>query len=242
MEKSKIILSRDCLPYYLCQIEKNRYSRHRKKQKFLNVMMNTGKETCAFIFNKHFWIAKKMQSILVNSKFPLLSIKSINNNKTKHNLRSNLKKTRAAANKNTKVQGTRNKLFLAKMNSTHMLEIYLRYQWKWLIWTTHNKLSPWQLWCPSTTFWKYWGKGVFAYVKVPRHVSDELLKLHGIGFKGKMLVIEKVKTPPKAKNINGMNQNTCPQMQPSQLDSDPENYVASRPFQRIKNLSKCCHP
>ena len=73
-------------------------------------------------------------------------------------------------------------------------------------------------------------------------MSDELLKLHGIGFKGKMLVIEKVKTPPKAKNINGMNQNTCPQMQPSQLDSDPENYVASRPFQRIKNLSKCCHP
>ena len=130
MEKSKIILSRDCLPYYLCQIEKNRYSRHKKKQKFLNIMMNAGKETCAFIFNKHFWIAKKMQSILVNSKFPLLSIKSINNNKTKHNLRSNLKKTRAAANKNSKVQGTRNKLFLAKMNSTHMLEIYLKISMK----------------------------------------------------------------------------------------------------------------
>ena len=29
----------------------------------------------------------------------------------------------------------------------------------------------------------------FAYVKVPRHVSDELFKLHGVGFKGKMLVI-----------------------------------------------------
>ena len=53
----------------------------------------------------------------------------------------------------------------------------------------------------------------FAYVKVPRHVSDELLKLHGLGFKGKMLVIEKAKTPPKAKNINGVNQNICPQRQ-----------------------------
>ena len=49
----------------------------------------------------------------------------------------------------------------------------------------------------------------FAYVKEPRHVSDELLRLHGIGFKGKMLVIEKAKTPPKVKNINGMNQNHC---------------------------------
>ena len=71
----------------------------------------------------------------------------------------------------------------------------------------------------------------FAYIKVPRHVSDELLKLHGLGFKGKMLVIEKAKTPPKAKNINGVNQNICPQTQTSQLDSDPE----SRPLQRIKN-------
>ena len=68
-------------------------------------------------------------------------------------------------------------------------------------------------------------------------MSEELLKLHGIGFKGKMLVIEKAKTPPKVKNINGVNQNICPQTQPSQLDSDPENTVvsASRPFQRIKN-------
>ena len=62
-------------------------------------------------------------------------------------------------------------------------------------------------------------------------MSDELLKLHGLGFKGKMLVIEKAKTPPKAKNINGVNQNICPQTQTSQLDSDPE----SRPLQRIKN-------
>ena len=73
-------------------------------------------------------------------------------------------------------------------------------------------------------------------------MSDELLKLHGIGFKGKILVIEKVKTLPKAKNISGVNQNICPQTQPSQLDSDPKNYGASRPFQMIKNLSKCCHP
>ena len=45
----------------------------------------------------------------------------------------------------------------------------------------------------------------FAYVKVPRHASDELLKLHGLGFKGKMLVIEKAKTPPKVKIINEAN-------------------------------------
>ena len=75
----------------------------------------------------------------------------------------------------------------------------------------------------------------FAYVKVPRHVSDELLKLHGLGFKGKMLVIEKSKTPPKAKNINGVNRNICPQTHISQLGSDPENTLASRPLQRIKN-------
>ena len=30
---------------------------------------------------------------------------------------------------------------------------------------------------------------------MPRHVSDKLLKLHGIGFKGKKLVIEKTATP-----------------------------------------------
>ena len=75
----------------------------------------------------------------------------------------------------------------------------------------------------------------FAYVKEPRHVSDELLRLHGIGFKGKMLVIEKAKTLPKAKNINGVNQNICPQTQPLQLDFDSENTGASRPLQRIKN-------
>ena len=66
-------------------------------------------------------------------------------------------------------------------------------------------------------------------------MSDELLKLHGIGFKGKTLVIEKAKTPPKAKSINGGNQSICPQTQPPQLDFDPENTVASRPLQWIKN-------
>ena len=65
-------------------------------------------------------------------------------------------------------------------------------------------------------------------------MSDELLKLHGLGFKGKMLVIEKAKTPPKAKSINGVNQNICPQTQTSQLGSDPENTLASRPLQRIQ--------
>ena len=62
---------------------------------------------------------------------------------------------------------------------------------------------------------------------MPRHASDKLIKLNGIGFKGKMLVIKKAKTLPKAKNINGVNQKICPQTQPSQLDSDSENNVAS---------------
>ena len=78
-------------------------------------------------------------------------------------------------------------------------------------------------------------KRSFAYVKVPGHVRDELLKSHGIKFKWKMLVIEKARTPPKAKNIDGVNQNICPQTQPPQLDFDPENAVASRPLQGIKN-------
>ena len=49
---------------------------------------------------------------------------------------------------------------------------------------------------------------------MPRHLSVKLLKLHGIGFKGKMLVIGKAKTPAKAKNINGVNQNIFSQTQP----------------------------
>ena len=66
-------------------------------------------------------------------------------------------------------------------------------------------------------------------------MSYELLKLNRLAFKGKMLVIEKAKILPKAKNFNGVNQNICPQTQTSQLDSDPENTLASRPLQRIKN-------
>ena len=58
-------------------------------------------------------------------------------------------------------------------------------------------------------------------------MSDELLKLHRTGFKGKMLILEKAKSPPNAKNINGVNQSICLQTQSSQLDSDPENTVAS---------------
>ena len=69
----------------------------------------------------------------------------------------------------------------------------------------------------------------FAYVKVPRHVSDEFLKLHGLGFIGKTLAIEKAKTPPKAKNINGVNQNIRPQTQISQLDPDLENTIIEIP-------------
>ena len=50
-----------------------------------------------------------------------------------------------------------------------------------------------------------------------------------------MLVIQKLKNPPKAKMINGGNQKICPQKQPSQLDFDPENTEAFWPLQRISN-------
>ena len=66
-------------------------------------------------------------------------------------------------------------------------------------------------------------------------MSDELLKLHGLGFKEKMLVTEKAKTPPKAKNIDRVNQNIYSQTQTSQLDPDLENTLASRTLQRIKS-------
>ena len=46
----------------------------------------------------------------------------------------------------------------------------------------------------------------FAYEKVPRYLSDKLLKLHGVEFTGMMLSIEKAKALPKAKTINGVNQ------------------------------------
>ena len=37
----------------------------------------------------------------------------------------------------------------------------------------------------------------FAYITVPEHVVEKLLKLHGIEFNGRKLVIEKAKTSPK---------------------------------------------
>ena len=45
-------------------------------------------------------------------------------------------------------------------------------------------------------------------------MSDEFLKLHRIGFKGMMLLIEKDGTLLKDKSINGVNQNVCLQTQP----------------------------
>ena len=102
-----------------------------------------------------------------------------------------------------------------------MLEIYLKVkvnesESNWSMKMTHlNYLdyaqqTPWQLWCLNTLPENTGKKRDFAYVKVPRHVSDELLKLHGLGFKGKMLIIEKERAPANAKNINRVNQNICP--------------------------------
>lgn len=56
----------------------------------------------------------------------------------------------------------------------------------------------------------------------PNHVLDDLLKLHGIDFKGKTLIIERAETPQKAKTIDGINKqthkSTYPQIQSKTLD------------------------
>ena len=77
------------------------------------------------------------------------------------------------------------------MNLTHTLRIYLKISIKV---TYLNYLGYAQQTIAVTTliskynFLKILGKKGFAYVKVPRHVSDDLLKSHGIGFNGKTLV------------------------------------------------------
>ena len=49
-----------------------------------------------------------------------------------------------------------------------------------------------------------------------------------------MLIIEKEETPPKAKIINGMNQDICSQTQPLQLDFGSWNH----PSQNVVILNK----
>ena len=42
----------------------------------------------------------------------------------------------------------------------------------------------------------------FAYIAVPEHAVKELLKLHGIEFNGRKLVIVKTKAPPEKTTEN----------------------------------------
>ena len=110
--------------------------------------------------------------------------------------------------------GNQKQIILGKdeLDKMNLSEIYLMRSMKL---TYLNYLDYTQQTISVTTlmskyhFRKILGKRGFAYVKVPRHMSDELLKSNGLGFKGKMLLIEKVKTPPKAKSINGVYQNIC---------------------------------
>ena len=44
-----------------------------------------------------------------------------------------------------------------------------------------------------------------VYIKVPKHVCDELAKLNGVEFKGKCLFIEDAKIRPKVPNPNTTN-------------------------------------
>ena len=102
---------------------------------------------------------------------------------------------------------------------------------------THYMLEIYPKISVKITYLNYLGyvQQTISATKVPRYSSDKLLTLHGTEFKGKMLVIQKLKNPPKAKIINGGNQKICPQTQPSQLDFDPENTEAFWPLQRITN-------
>ena len=41
-----------------------------------------------------------------------------------------------------------------------------------------------------------------VYITAPKHVCDELVKLNGVEFKGKFLIIENAKVRPKVTNPN----------------------------------------
>ena len=70
----------------------------------------------------------------------------------------------------------------------------------------------------------------FAYITVPERVVKELLKLHGIEFNGRTLVIEKAKTPPK-KTI-GKDKQAFLQLQLLATDFEMENFKSVSPIQR----------
>ena len=75
----------------------------------------------------------------------------------------------------------------------------------------------------------------FAYITVPEHAVKELLKLYGIEFNGRKLVIKKAKTPPK--KPTGKNKQACPKSQPPAIDLEMET-VSIPEGMNIKSINK----
>ena len=71
----------------------------------------------------------------------------------------------------------------------------------------------------------------FAYITVPEHVVRELLKLHGIEFNGRKLVIEKAKTPPK--KTTGKNKQAFVQTHSPAVDFEMKIFETVPRIQRI---------
>ena len=62
----------------------------------------------------------------------------------------------------------------------------------------------------------------FPYLTLQKHVINKFLKLDGLEFKEKSLIIEKSKPPPKPKVINEINKQIFSQMQSLILNSKTE--------------------
>ena len=71
----------------------------------------------------------------------------------------------------------------------------------------------------------------FAYITVPEYLVKKLLKLHGIEFNERKLVIEKSKTLPK--KTNGKNKHAFLQTLSLAIDFEMETSESVPPIQRI---------
>ena len=76
----------------------------------------------------------------------------------------------------------------------------------------------------------------FAYTTVPEHVVKELLKLHGIVFNGRKLVIGKEKTPPM--KTTGKSKQAFLLTQSPAMDFEMETFKTVPPIQRITGSYK----
>ena len=71
----------------------------------------------------------------------------------------------------------------------------------------------------------------FTYITVSGNVVKELLKLHGIEFNGRKLVIDNAKTPPK--KTTGKNMQALPQTKLPAIDFEMETFEPVPLIQRI---------